>query len=1037
MRFEKILLIFALVFLSIVTVPALSKAGSRLDLAPSIGSETLDNSFNPAIGFAGRIITAAKQPDGKIIVGGLFANAGGVTCSNVARFLENGALDPAFALPVVNNAVTEIALQPDGKIIIAGTFTNINGTARSRIARLNANGSLDASFNVPGEFNSNILTIAVQSTGSILVGGDFSFFNAAARVNLARLEPNGALDPSFTSQVGGFGTSVTHIAVAPDDNIFVAGNYTQIGGVARTNLAKLDSDGTVIQEFNASISSGTVNETQVLADGKLMIGGRVSIGPTLIHIARLNYNGTLDNTFAADARINSWVSGFTLHPDGRIFVYGSSFMNSSTGEIKNLFMLNPTGAVDESFSISSMRNQTSFAKVFVQADGKIILVGEFQRINGVARFSLARVDATGAVDQTYTAYTVTKGFQTGSTISTMAFQPDGKILVGGNFVQVAGKPRRSLARLTADGQLDESFNQPDILFTENTSTAYLNAIALQPDGKILIAGDFSSVNGQPRNAMVRLNPDGTLDPSFNIGFGPSLPIWSITLQADGKILIGGQFGFISGTQRKLVARLNSDGTIDTSFDANASLDVGAGKKIIIQPDNKILVTGVWQNSNNQWRGMIRLNMDGTRDNSFNVLTNDQGPDMELLPDGKIFIGGFFSSVNGTARAGVARLNADGSLDNTFAGGGVNNGINAVARAANGKYIVAGQFSLAQGQPRAGLAAFNSDGSLDTTLFSGTNHNGILYRVFVQPGGKLIVAGDFSLMNNAPRLGVARFLFGKPSPFDFDGDGKTDIGVFRPSDGSWWYTRSSAGDFRVYSFGASTDVITPGDFTGDGKTDVAVFRPSSGEWFVQRSEDNSFFSFPFGASGDLPAPSDYDGDGRQDAAVFRPSSGTWFILNSGGGGTSIVQFGAADDKPVPADYDGDGKTDIAIFRPSDGSWWYLQSSNNQFKVYRFGLGTDKPVPGDYTGDGRADIAIFRPSSGEWYFQRSEDNSYFSVPFGANGDLPAPGDYDGDGRLDTAVFRPSTADWFVQRSTAGILITSFGAKGDRPVPNAFVP
>ena len=276
-----------------------------------------------------------------------------------------------------------------------------------------------------------------------------------------------------------------------------------------------------------------------------------------------------------------------------------------------------------------------------------------------------------------------------------------------------------------------------------------------------------------------------------------------------------------------------------------------------------------------------------------------------------------------------------------------------------------------------------------------------------------------------------------APYDFDGDNKTDVGIFRPSDGSWWYTRSSAGDFRVYSFGASTDLITPGDYTGDGKADLGVFRPSTGEWFVQRSEDNSYFSFPFGTKGDVPAPADYDADGKTDAAIFRPSSGTWFILNSGGSGTSIVQFGTAEDKPVPADFDGDGKADIAIFRPSDGSWWYLQSSNSQFKVYRFGVSTDKPVQGDYTGDGKADLAIFRPSTGEWYFQRSEDNSYYSVPFGASGDIPAPGDYDGDGKFDTAVFRPATANWFVQRSTAGILITSFGADGDRPIPSAFVP
>jgi hypothetical protein len=276
-----------------------------------------------------------------------------------------------------------------------------------------------------------------------------------------------------------------------------------------------------------------------------------------------------------------------------------------------------------------------------------------------------------------------------------------------------------------------------------------------------------------------------------------------------------------------------------------------------------------------------------------------------------------------------------------------------------------------------------------------------------------------------------------APFDFDGDGKTDISIFRPAVGEWWYLRSSNGDNGALQFGTSSDLITPGDFTGDGRADIAFFRPSNGFWYILRSEDNSFFSFPFGTAGDIPVPSDYDGDGKTDAAVFRPSSATWFILNSSGSGVSIVTFGSSEDKPLAADFDGDGKADIAIFRPSDGSWWYLQSSNAQFKVYRFGVSTDKPVPGDYTGDGKADIAVFRPSTGEWFIQRSEDNSFFSFAWGQAGDVAVPGDYDGDGKFDASVFRPLNNTWFLNQTTSGVGIVTFGITGDRPVPNAFVP
>jgi hypothetical protein len=275
-----------------------------------------------------------------------------------------------------------------------------------------------------------------------------------------------------------------------------------------------------------------------------------------------------------------------------------------------------------------------------------------------------------------------------------------------------------------------------------------------------------------------------------------------------------------------------------------------------------------------------------------------------------------------------------------------------------------------------------------------------------------------------------------SPFDFDGDGKTDIGIFRPASAEWWYSRSSDNQVAATQFGQTTDKITPGDFTGDGKADIAVWRPSTGEWFVLRSEDGSFFSFPFGTNGDVPVPADYDADGKTDAAVYRPSTNTWFILQSGGGGTRINQFGAAGDVPVVADYDGDGQADIAIFRPGPGEWWISRSTAG-ILAFQLGAGTDKPVQGDYTGDGKADAAFFRPSTGFWYIIRSEDFSFYSVPFGTNGDVPAPGDYDGDGKFDTTVFRPSQATWFINRTTAGTLITQFGANGDQPIPNAFVP
>jgi hypothetical protein len=269
--------------------------------------------------------------------------------------------------------------------------------------------------------------------------------------------------------------------------------------------------------------------------------------------------------------------------------------------------------------------------------------------------------------------------------------------------------------------------------------------------------------------------------------------------------------------------------------------------------------------------------------------------------------------------------------------------------------------------------------------------------------------------------------------DYDGDGKTDLSIFRPSDGNWWINRSSDSATRVYQFGQSTDRIVPADYTGDGKNDVAFFR--AGTWFILRSENDTFFAAPFGAAGDIPAPGDFDADNRADLAVFRPTAATWFILQSTAG-TRIEQFGANGDAPTVGDYDGDNKADIAIFRPTDGSWW-VQRSTSGFLITVFGTGSDKPVQADYTGDGKTDIAFFRPQTGTWFVLRSEDLTFFAAPFGANGDIPVPGNYDGDNRADFAVFRPPVATWFVLRSTQGSLIQQFGANGDRPTPAAYIP
>ena len=270
--------------------------------------------------------------------------------------------------------------------------------------------------------------------------------------------------------------------------------------------------------------------------------------------------------------------------------------------------------------------------------------------------------------------------------------------------------------------------------------------------------------------------------------------------------------------------------------------------------------------------------------------------------------------------------------------------------------------------------------------------------------------------------------------NFANDLKSDLAVYRPSQGIWYSYNLDDGTFKIVNWGLATDKIAPGDYDGDGVTDYAVFRPSNGNWYLFQSTAG-ISGATWGLSGDVPAAADYDGDGKTDIAIFRPSNGVWYILKSTGGFT-IVNWGLAEDRPVPGDYDADGKTDIAVFRPSSGVWYVLKSTGG-FSFNAFGTTGDKPVQADYDGDGITDMAIYRPSTGHWWLWRST-LGITAIGLGLATDIPAPADFDGDGSTDLAVFRPSSGTWIFRRSSDNAVVNgAWGTDGDRPVANGYIP
>lgn len=721
---------------------------------------SIDESFNQTFFTAGgtppRITSIALQPDGKLLVGGNFEVTTGspnfnIVALDLMRLNADGTQDTSFIAPEsITNCgdVEDLIVQPDGKIIVVGNITFCIGSTidnNENILRLNADGTLDETFQVTVN-GFTIEKAVLQSDGKIVVVGIFNDVNGQPRENIARINADGSLDTTFV--VGsGFNEDVEGIVLQPDGKLIVVGDFTSYNGTIANQIIRLNSDGSVDSTFSSgdgtaqyfpSVDDYFARDILAVAlqiDGKILIGGKFNRynGNVVSKVARLNADGSIDPSFNAidDEGTSTGDVQSILVKSNNSIVVGGPFSNLMQRRLRRIAQLNTDGTIDTSFNktygpLEGSSGLTIVNRIKKDASGGYFVTGQFREYDDIRSRNIAKINADGTIDTSFDTgnTTIFNGFD--DDVFDFVVQPDGKVVVVGDFENYNQMPAPGIVRLNTDGSIDTTFNVGTGVNTAGSS-ARINHIVLQPDGKLLISGFFVQFNDTPLQQLGRLNPDGSIDTTFNTGTGVN-NVNDIFLLSNGQIILSDVSTYNGTTINGRLARIDADGTLDTSFNSSGILGGGANALTEL-PNGQYFVGGFFGGIGNPQSPILKLNNDGTIDTTFNATSIMQSPnsngvinDVEVQSDGKVIIGGDFRTVNGRTFRGLARLNADGSLDDTF---------NPV------------------------------DLDLDEEFYSGINEFGKVLDLILEDSGRLLVVGQFGFYNNERKTPVIAVFADEP------------------------------------------------------------------------------------------------------------------------------------------------------------------------------------------------------------------------------------------------------------------------------------